>query len=164
MDRKPASAKSKYENMFDRQLVKTFAVKTKPLPAFLNVDLDVVSSRSLECLAKQLGNGAMVLHSGPIGRRHLLRVESSRSRRTPDSAVRDLCRAIEALPSEVRRVWDDAEKKEFNVGFELKTDLREVQVPLKPETVKRIAGLGATVAFTCYREDDCGSQSQGTAP
>lgn len=46
------------------------------------------------------------------------------------------------------------------MGYELLAGNLSSRVVLKPETLKRIAALGATVAFSCYRED--GSESGAT--
>ena len=130
-----------------------FAVRPKRPTGFLNVDLEIVSSNSLDCLAEGMSKAITVLHSGPIGRRHLLCLESSRWRNTPDAAARDLCGAVEQLSPAARSFWERARRKEFNVGYELQTGLRAVQVTQQPDTVRRIVALGATVAFTCYRGD-----------
>src|SRR5919109_3421392 len=139
-----------------------FALKTTRPTGFLNVDLDIESSGPLDSLAEEMGSAITVLHSGPgRGRRHFLRLESAREADTPDTAVRDLCRAAERLSARGRRVWDRAKHKEFNVGYELRTGIRAVEVTLLPATVKRIVALGATVAFTCYPADN--SEPDGPA-
>ncbi len=132
-------------------------MKRKRPAGFLNVDLEIASFSSLDSLAEEMGKAVLVLHSGPgVARERLLCLESSHWPNTPDAAVRELCRAVERLSPVVRRVWERARRREFNVGYELRTGLRSVQVALEPETVKRIVVLGATVAFTCYRADNSG--------
>ena len=130
-------------------------MKAKRPTGYLNVDLDIVSSSSLDTLAEEMGKAVLVLHSGPfVGRQRLLRLESLRWSNSPDAAARELCRAVERLSPGARRVWERARCREFNVGYELPTGLLAVQVTLQPETVKRIVALGGTVAFTCYRDDN----------
>jgi hypothetical protein len=121
-----------------------------------------VSSGSLDSLAEEMGKAVLILHSGPgAGRQRLLCLESVRWPNTPDAAARELCRAVERLSPGARRVWERARRREFNVGYELQTGLRAVQVTLQPETVRRIVALGGTVAFTCYRDDN--SEQDGPA-
>ena len=40
------------------------------------------------------------------------------------------------------------------MGYELVKRACLSQVTLRPETLRRIVDLGATVAFTCYRDND----------
>lgn len=130
-------------------------MKAKRPAGYLNVDLEIVSSRSLDALAEEMGKALFVVHSGlGVGRGHCLCLAGMRWSNTPDSAARELCRAVEHLSPGARSVWEHARRKEFNVGYELPTGLRAVEVTLEPETVRRIVALGATVAFTCYRGDN----------
>lgn len=129
-------------------------MKAKRPPGYLNVDLDIESSSSLDSLAEEMGKAVLVLHSGPgMGRRHFLRLESLRWPDTPDAAARELCRAVERLSPVARRIWQRARRREFNIGYELPAGVQAVQVTLPPDTVRRIVALGGTVAFTCYRDD-----------
>jgi hypothetical protein len=139
-------------------------VKAKRPSGFLNVDLEIASSSSLEPLTDEMGEAVLVLYSGPgKGKGCLLCLESSRWPNTPNASARDLCRAVERLSVRARRVWDRARRKEFNVGYELRTGVRAVQVTLRAETVRRIVALGATVAFTCYRDDNSAPVDGGKA-
>ena len=101
-----------------------------------------------------MGSAIILLHSGPHKGRHFVRLESARNVATPNAAVRHLCRTVERLSSDGRKVWDRAKHKEFSVGYDLRAGARSVEVALSPQTVKRIAALGASVAFTCYRDHD----------
>jgi hypothetical protein len=132
-----------------------FLVKTKRPAGFLNVDLEIESSGNLDLLTDEMGKAVLVLYSGPgSGKRRLLCLESSRWPNTPDAAARALCSAVERLSVRARKLWDRARRKEFDVGYELRIGVRALQVALQPETLKRIVALGATVAFTCYRDND----------
>jgi hypothetical protein len=132
-------------------------MKHKPAPEFRNVDLEIVSSKSLDILGKVLESRAVVLYCGKFFRRHLLSLESLRCWNTPDAAARDLCRVVEQLSPAARVLWDNARSKESNVGYELRADCHYVQVGLHPETVRRIVALGGTVAFTCYHAEETGT-------
>lgn len=136
-------------------------MKTKRPAGFLNVDLDVGSSSPLKSLVDEMGRAVVVLYSGRIRGKHFLVLETFFEADTPDDTVRHLCEAVERLSARGRRVWDRARRKEFNVGYDLRTGVRAVEVALLPETVKRIAALGGSIAFTCYRDD--GSEPHGLA-
>lgn len=137
-----------------------------PLPAgFLNVDLEIESADPLDLLGKEMGSAVVVLYSGPgKGKRHLYCLETSRWSNTADAAARMLCSAIEQLSADGRRLWDHAKRKEFDVGCGLPSGARAVHITLQQETLKRILALGATVAFTCYRDDSEDSVAKGSQP
>ena len=127
-------------------------MKTKRPVGFLNVDLEIESSRPLNSLGEEMGRAVLVLYCGRSkGKWHLLSSESSRFPLTADAAVHLLCSVIERLSVRGRRLWDSARRREFDVGYELDAGVRGVRVALKPEAIARITALGATVAFTCYR-------------
>ena len=141
-------------------------MKAKRLIGYLNVDLEIESSSPLDSLAEEIGRSVVVLHSGPgVRRKHLLCLESRCCPKTPEAAAHELCSAVERLSPPARALWEHAGRKEFNVGYELPAGVRAVEVALRPETVRRIVKLGATVAFTCYREDNCepGGSSEARA-
>jgi hypothetical protein len=129
----------------------------------VNVDLDISSSSALRILVVEMGSAVIVLHSGPVRGKHFLRLESASQRNTPDAVIMDLCRAVERLSNTGRRVWDRAKQKEFNVGYDLRAGGRAVEVALLPKTVKRIAALGGSIGFTCYRDDDSKPAAGGNA-
>lgn len=122
--------------------------------SFLNVDLEIESALKLDLLAAAMGKRVLVLHSGPGPRkRHLLALESSREQKGADATIHALCAAVESLPPAARRVWSAAARKEFDVGHELRPSERSSRFTLRPDTLERVARLGATLAFTCYRRD-----------
>jgi hypothetical protein len=130
-------------------------VKAKRPAGYLNVDLEIVSSRSLDLLAEEIGESLIVLYSGPgAGRERLLCLETARLANTPDAAARDLCQAVERLSPGARSLWERARRRIFDVGYDLPAGLRAVQVTLRPDTVRRIVALRGTIAFTCYRLDN----------
>jgi len=122
-------------------------------PYFLNVDLDIVSKTKLNSLARDLGERVIVLHLGPLRRQHFLALESSKSHKGPDATIHALCSAIESLSPRSRQIWT-ASRKDFNVGYELRATERSLHFTLRPDTLHRVAMLGATLTVTCYRFDD----------
>ena len=145
-------------------------MRAKRPVGFLNVDLEIESSTTLEPMAQEMGKAVVVLYSGRgKGRGHLLCLESSRSPNTPDSTALALCSLVERLSVRGRQLWDRAKRKELNVGYDLINGARAVQTALGRETLNRIVALGATVAFTCYRGENsepagAAGQSQPVAP
>lgn len=126
-------------------------MKISPSTGFLNVDLEIEASFPLDVLEAEMGQAVIALYCGPgKPKRFLLCLESPRWPRNPDSAAKDLCSVIERLSDKGKRLWKRAQRKEFDVGYEMAEGERAVQASLKHETLQRIVALGATVAFTCY--------------
>jgi hypothetical protein len=122
-------------------------------PYFLNVDLEIESASKLDSLAAAMGKRVVILHSGPGSkRRYLLALESSSQHKGADATIYALCALVEGLPPAVRRIWGAA-RKEFDVGYELRPSERSSRFTLRPDTLERMARVGATLAVTYYRGD-----------
>lgn len=116
---------------------------------FLNVDLEIESASNLDPIATEMGKRVVVLHSGPASkaRRHLLVLESARSYKSPDTAIHALCGVVEGLSPEARRIWTAA-RKHFDVGYELRPSEHSSHCTLRPDTLERMARLGAGLRVT----------------
>ncbi len=102
-----------------------------------------------------MGRRVYVLHSGPGStKRHLLSLGISRTLKvkSPDATIHALCDVVESVTPAARRIWNAA-IKEFDVGYELRATERCSRFSLRPDTLKRIAKLGATLTVTYYRGD-----------
>ncbi|HTL17158.1 MAG TPA: hypothetical protein VL793_07970 [Patescibacteria group bacterium] len=117
---------------------------------YLNVDLDIRSKSNLDSLLIEMGRKVAVMHCGPVGNRYLLAVETAASHKDPDSSIHGLCDIIEEFSRSAREMWDDA-VKQFDVGFEWKPRERASNFSLRPDTLQRMAKLGATLTVTHYR-------------
>jgi hypothetical protein len=85
---------------------------------FLNVDLDIYSSRDLQALVTALGQKVMVLYVGRIRRTHRAHLELAKSTKTADATIRGFCALIEALPKVERHLWNAARVRDFNIGVQ----------------------------------------------
>ena len=131
-------------------------------PYFLNVDLDIESKSSLRSLAREFGERVMVMYSGHMNGQHCLFVEISGDYKSLESIVNAFCALIEGLSADSKRVWDMANRKEFDLGFEARlSSQRANRFKIRPSTLRRVAKLGAGLAVTLYRED--GAEPAGGA-
>lgn len=119
-------------------------------PHFLNVDLVIQSRSNLASLPAEFEKRAYVLHCGRIGGGYFLAVESNRQFKTPDATVRALCAVVGALSAQGKRLWRSAYRKEFDIGYDLASEGYVSHFKLRPDTLKRITALGATLAVTFY--------------
>jgi hypothetical protein len=120
---------------------------------FLNVDLDIRSKSELAPILKEFGRRVALMHCGPVGPRHLLAVETAKQYKDPDSTTHALCDLVDALSPSARRLWDSADKQ-FDIGYEWAPGLNTSQFSLRPDTLLRVARLGARLTITHYREHD----------
>jgi len=128
------------------------------MPGFLNVDLEITarSKSRLDSLAAEIGKRVMVLYSGPTtGKQYLLTMEILGLSKGPDATIHALCSLVEKLSPAARRTWDSA-KKAFDVGYELQHSERSSRFALRPDTLQRVAKLGADLAVTYYRGSEPG--------
>jgi hypothetical protein len=116
---------------------------------YLNVDLDIRSKTDLGPVLKDMGRRVIVMHSGPIGSRHLLAVETARTYKNPDATIHALCDIVENLSRAARRLWNAAEKQ-FDIGYEILPELTAARFTLRPDSLLRVTRLGASLAVTHY--------------
>lgn len=116
---------------------------------YLNVDLDIRSKTELGPVLKEMGPRVAVMHSGPVGKQHLLAVETAQVYKNPDATIHALCEIVENLSPAACRLWNGAEKH-FDVGYEIPNKAATSRVLLRHDTLLRVARLGAAVAVTHY--------------
>lgn len=127
-------------------------MKAQRPPGFLNVDLEIESSSPLSPLEHELSDSTITLYSGPgPKKRHLLCLECALWPENPDQAISLLCEAIEKLSTRGHKSWERAKKKQFDIGFEMIPKTPMARAILNPDSIARIVGLNATIAFTCYQ-------------
>ncbi len=118
---------------------------------YLNVDLEVQSRSDLKPLVNALARRLFVLHVGRVGRDFFASFEAGGGNRgTPDGAIRQLIRAIDALSPPAARLWKGAHDRVFDIGVERAKGKDALSLALEKETVKEIARLNARVALTFY--------------
>lgn len=123
-------------------------------PQFLNVDLEIESKSSLAPLAEELGEVVLVLYSGPMKNGYLLSIETLRKHKSPDKAIHALCSIVEQLSAKGKQMWVSSRRKEFDSGFDVPVAERCFRFPLRNDTLRRVADLGATLAVTIYHPEN----------
>lgn len=118
---------------------------------FLNVDLDVFSRASLEPLAVAFGPRVLQLYVGRDGGRYRAHFElSAASRTSADAVIVGLVRLVKSLPRAARTVWNEAYRRDFNIGVQGGFWPRSYELSLKPETLKLVSSVNARVVLTIY--------------
>jgi hypothetical protein len=134
--------------------------------AFLNVDVDVISTVPLDSLVVALGQEVLINYVGRERRRYSAHF-SSYDPRNADAAIRRLARLIAKLPKPARQLWNQASKRVFNVGFQGGFRPQTLETEITSAAVEAAAGLGASIAVTIYAVEDtsakratCGSKGR----
>ena len=117
---------------------------------FLNVDLDIYSRTSLAPLVSALGRTVVVLYVGTENRRHSAHLELARTVRTPDALIRRFVRLIERLPRDARRLWNGAQRREFNIGIQAGSRPHASEFRVSPDVIQAAARVGGAIVTTVY--------------
>lgn len=126
------------------------------LPEFLNVDLDLESTKPLDKLVTELGERVHVLHHGPLNDvPHYLALEIYEGEdNDPDSIINAFCEEIEGLSAASKTAWKTALARRFDIGVLSSTTsaetFRGLRLDLQTKTLARVAKLGAQIVFTVY--------------
>ncbi len=134
---------------------------------FINVDLDIESTKSLDYVCLELSrSGIHHLHCGPSGRGFFARLECAEGGDTceADSVICKFCDAIESLDERASNEWKAAYRRCFDLGYETSGSDLCWQSDLQHQTLSRVVALGASIAFTVYPRDQSEQDETGQPP
>lgn len=118
---------------------------------FLNVDLDVYSRSDLQSLTAALGKKSTILYSGRERGMSSLHLELNRQFKNADQCICAFAELILRLPRSIRRHWEKAVRRDFNIGVRsLAQEQQPFVLALSCTTLKTIASLNARVILTVY--------------
>jgi hypothetical protein len=139
---------------FERPTHRTSRVVRREVNAsrtgFLNVDLDIWSKSPLDALTDAFGTRVCVLHVGREGRQFSAHVELATLPRDPDRLIRRFVALVEDLPAAARRLWNQAGRREFNLGIQAGASPYSYELRLEPETLRAMARVDARFGLTVY--------------
>lgn len=127
-----------------------------PPASYITLDVDLISSEDLSPLASYLEEGAFVLGHQQAEGLFYLSFEPSylpESENTPENSARLILELLQNLPAELRILWESASSKVFNFGFDSGVSPSPYISQLSPETLGKIAALGAGMEITIYQHD-----------
>jgi hypothetical protein len=120
---------------------------------FLNVDLDIYSSRDLHPLVKAFGSEVIVLYVGRERGKYVAHLEISRHTTTADSTIRAFCRLIEGLPEAQRRLWNNATVRSLSIGIRAGKQPNPRDFTIRPGTIQALSEVAAQIVLTIYPPD-----------
>jgi len=118
---------------------------------FMNVDLDVLSRSALEPLAAAFGNAVCVLYVGREGKIFGAHFELADSyQKDANELMEGFVELIGGLPPKVRKLWNGAKSRVFNIGIQsaLKPHCHEVR--LSTNTLAAVARVRGSITITTY--------------
>jgi catechol 2,3-dioxygenase-like lactoylglutathione lyase family enzyme len=118
--------------------------------AFLNVDLDLLSTAPLEPLVSAFGKRVVVLYVGGERRRYEAHLELASLVRTADVAIRRLVDLVESLPRPARRAWNGARSRVFNIGIQAGHEPFSREWLVSEATVAAAARVRGSIIVTVY--------------
>jgi hypothetical protein len=122
--------------------------------AFINVDLEVESSESLDHLCHELVSaGAIVLYNDSIdnGFMATFEIEDEKSRNDSNSLIASFCRAINGLTEDAHSTWTRANRRVFDIGYESHLPEGAFSSDLTSEVIHQISKCGADLRITIYQ-------------
>ena len=124
-----------------------------PVPQihYLNTDLEITSDADLRPLVAAFeARGVHPLYVGESETGWRATLETYDERRTPETTIVALLKAIKALPIPMRKLWIGCRKREFDIGYECGDEPWAYNQALSPNVVARVASVGAGIRITLY--------------
>ena len=120
---------------------------------FIGVQIEIESPRPLGHLFHSFSGAEIVsVEYRESTRGFAVAFEHARSGLStdPDIQIADFCDKILNFKDEARAVWNGAYRRTFNLGYEIDDVIESFRSELAPETLQRIAGVGASVMVAIY--------------
>lgn len=117
---------------------------------FLNVDLDIYSRVDLRPLLDGFGRKVHVLYAGKVKGKFQAHLEVAKHTTDADTTIRTFCKFVEALPVDVRRLWNKTTVRSFSIGIQAGTHPNSSDFVVGPKAVKAVSNVGAQIVCTVY--------------
>lgn len=117
---------------------------------YLNVDLEIWARRDLQPLVDAFGDRVKALHVGRIKGRHFAGLELAAMTKTTDLTIRRLAVLVDSLPRGARRIWDGAERREFNIGIQAGRNRYGFRCVVGPQALRAASDVAARLVITVY--------------
>jgi hypothetical protein len=118
--------------------------------SFLNVDLDLQSSKDLTPIINDFGEDVIVLHHGKMMEHHHASFEVAESFAGPNELISFFCTLVENLSEEARVIWDNCCIRRFDLGYESGQQPRCWHSEITAKTIARVNDVGASITITIY--------------
>ncbi|MBC3806200.1 hypothetical protein H8K52_02425 [Undibacterium seohonense] len=123
-------------------------------PNFITLDVEIISDENLSPLADHFEEPAFVLGNQKIDNLYHLSLEPcwfNEEDKTPENCANFFVEQISKLPIELRDLWNRANSRTFDFGFESGNTLPYYKSEISADTLLKIATIGASFAITIYQ-------------
>ena len=132
---------------------------------FINVDLELESSESVQSIVAELSETTFSLYCSDIDEMANLELNIDKADDFDfyetyddekdlvggiDAHITEFCNLIENLSLQSKRIWNGCHRKEFDIGFRAGNTAKSFHTKIKAETIKRCVEIGATIGITVY--------------
>ncbi|MBK8146976.1 MAG: hypothetical protein IPK58_01855 [Acidobacteria bacterium] len=122
-------------------------------PEFLNLDLELESSRSLAALSVFFAKSSEVLFNDRVGRSHRLTVEPlirGKLNGHIGQCTNHFLKVLAELPPQLIPVWKGCKRRVLDYGFDGGLETAPLVVSLTNRQLSGIAELGLSITVTIY--------------
>ncbi len=126
----------------------------------LGTELEVVSEVDLTPLLECLRSHVSVIRNSADDGRHTLWCELVPTEADLDDAVQRYVGLVEALPADVRAVWDASVDRCLNTGIQAGWKPSAYPVQLSADSISRAARISVRHQFTVYAADEKAASSK----
>lgn len=119
----------------------------------LNVDLDIQSKSRFDFIISEFKSEDIEpLHYSKSDRGWEARIEVSGGGYDgcPDSVINCFMDIIEHFDNSAKDEWEQVTSKVFDIGFDVTDEEFRFYEELKPNTLKRVSKINASIGFTVY--------------
>jgi len=123
------------------------------MPSFINADLEVRSSRSLEPLRDAIGKGALELYCGTDYKDGFLatfEIDSGNPTKDAEHLIIRFCDLIESLPEPARQLWNSASTRTVDLGYQSDTESTVAKSLISTRAMNKMKDLSVELAITVY--------------
>lgn len=115
---------------------------------FLNIDLDIESSTDISPIVQEWEGRVSVHRHEKIDEAYFGSFETSYS--GINEIVEEYVTLIEGLSQSSRNIWDNANKRDFDFGYESGTEPNNFHSRIESESIGKLAMVGGSVVVTIY--------------
>jgi hypothetical protein len=153
MKRRTQTAKSASRPKRAAQL----GARVEPETQFLAVDLEIVSRRQVDRLAPAFGANVGINRNEKVGKDHVLLLStggkmpfSEDFNKMINQTILMQVKLVHKLPEVVRKQWDAARTKTFDIGIQAGGRPHVFEVRLTKQTISAVSAIGGSIQFTIY--------------
>jgi hypothetical protein len=118
---------------------------------YLTVDLVIESSNDLTPIVDSFGEEVITLYNGKWSEFNRAIFEASGACcSAANETIEFFCALVEGFTEKERLIWDSCFSKIFDIGYESGTEPQNYSSVVRPDTIKRIASIGAAIEITIY--------------